>query len=310
MVSPWLSRFMPSHVRLVIRGSLCKYFDTKSFSSVDFIVSNWASVRRSKKTQRQRDWSSTGASDEYEFWPRVTTAHPCPGRFSPPPPCCARCSCRISCWRHNTGPGAAPTVTHLCSEGTDWPLGGPAIWLLICNNTKAITAQVSKSWAMLGFPCKIHQWQHLTLRSGGDGGVVANGSIHWNEAAGSYPGSIGSYKNAGGPWFPWDKAHHRVSDSDVVVKLCPVRPFVGGATDLWETPRIRSRSNGPATLKAARRGLTSWFDKPIQRGKPSVLTIRFKCWFCRMSCTLARWPPRTPHSFRAWYQVSFRARTS
>lgn len=49
---PWVSRFMPSHVRLVIRGSLYKYFDTKSFSSVDFIVSNWASVSRREKKSR------------------------------------------------------------------------------------------------------------------------------------------------------------------------------------------------------------------------------------------------------------------
>lgn len=41
---PPVSTVMPSHVWLVIRGSFNKYFDTKSFSSLDFIVSNWASV--------------------------------------------------------------------------------------------------------------------------------------------------------------------------------------------------------------------------------------------------------------------------
>lgn len=56
--------------------------------------------------------------------------------------------------------------------------------------------------------------------------------------------------------------------------------------------------------------LTSWFDRPIQSGKPSVLASRFTCAACWESWMLARWPPRRPHSSRASYQVSFWVRTS
>ena len=55
--------------------------------------------------------------------------------------------------------------------------------------------------------------------------------------------------------------------------------------------------------------LTSWLDRPIQSGKPSVLAMSFTWALCWMSWTLARWPPRSPHSSRASYQFNLRVTT-
>ncbi len=64
------------------------------------------------------------------------TTHPCADRCSWPAPCCTRCSCRSPCWRRSSDPGAAPTCSYRCSEGSGRPPGQPAIWLLIYHNTE------------------------------------------------------------------------------------------------------------------------------------------------------------------------------
>lgn len=94
------------------------------------------------KTQQQRErWTSVDPRG-IPIPPLPSTAHPCPGRSSPPPPCCARWTWGIWRGRRNTGRGAAPTATRLCPEGSDRPPGAPAFWLLVESQTqKAIRAQ-------------------------------------------------------------------------------------------------------------------------------------------------------------------------
>lgn len=84
----------------------------------------------------------------------------------------------------------------------------------------------------------------LTLGVGGDGGVVANGSVHGEVAAGSYPGSTGSDEHTGGPRPPRDEAHQRVLDGDAVAERGSVRPLVGGASNLGDRLGMRSKPTG------------------------------------------------------------------
>lgn len=111
----------------------------------------------------------------------------------------------------------------------------------------------------------------LTLRVGGDGGVVANGSINWKVAADSCPGSTGSYEHTGGPRSPCDKAHQRVLDGDAVVKCGSVRPLVGGAINLRDRLGIRSKSTGSSSAETCARmdSRPGWTGRSRGGSRPS-----------------------------------------
>lgn len=66
--------------------------------------------------------------------------------------------------------------------------------------------------------------QCLTLGSGGDSGVVADGSLYQGVAAGPFPGSSRGYKNTAGLLFVRAGA---LGDGGRVVKSRSIGPLVG-----------------------------------------------------------------------------------
>lgn len=95
------------------------------------------SVCREKNTTSNKTNQNLSWINWFSALNRGST-HPCSDRCSWPAPCCRRCSCTSSCRRRNSGPRTAPTWTYRCSEGSDWPLGQPAVWPLMHKDTETI----------------------------------------------------------------------------------------------------------------------------------------------------------------------------
>lgn len=156
----------------------------------------------------------------------------------------------------------------------------------------------------------------LTLWSAADVGGVADGSLCHRTAAALYPQSCRGYENTAGLRFVRAGSLLRLRYGGLIVKSGSIRPFVVSAGNLhegsshelhlkqmnWEKKKILLRLWFCETR-------TSWLERPIQSGKPSVLAMSFICALCWMSWILATCPPRWPHSFRAWYQFNFCVRT-